>query len=126
MHELGLASTENGIDLSFADPLETAILISLFSDRRLEDIEPSRGFWGDALTNELTGSHLWLLERAKLVPETLRQVEDYACLALEWLVTDGHAGVVTAKASVGRVKELELVIDVAGRRYRIGGGDRAF
>ena len=115
MAELGLTWTENGIDLGVADPIETAVLISLFADARSEEMEPRRGFWGDALDGSRTGSRLWLLDRSKLVPETLRQFEDYVREALAWLDD------VSVTASVDRAKRLGLNISVRGRVFRFGG-----
>ena len=83
-------------DLATEDPgLRTAVLVSLFTDRRVaEGLPPGeahrRGWWGDTLTGAgEIGSRLWLLGRAKRTPETMRRAEGYAREALEWLVTDG-------------------------------------
>lgn len=87
-----------GADLALDDGLETAILISLFTDRRTDDPEsvPSgdgdaRGWWGDAVPvteGDLIGSRLWLLSREKQGPSVLRRAEEYAREALQWLIED--------------------------------------
>lgn len=87
--------------------LETAVLISLFTDARAEAGQVAagddpRGWWGDTLADdprEATGSRLWLLEREPLTRETLRQAEEYAEAALQWLITEGLASAVRATAT---------------------------
>lgn len=67
---------ENG-DIKQADGLDTAVIISLFTDRRaLEDdatpdfTENRRGWWGDTYDAQQRpiGSRLWLLSREKQTP----------------------------------------------------------
>lgn len=102
-----------------ADPLIAAILISLFSDARLPDgvaadsaKDDPRGWWGDALDGDSTGSLLWRLARAKKTTETLRNAEDYAQQSLRWLVDDGIAEKLTVVAAAsGEVLTLAVVID---------------
>lgn len=92
-------------DLTGDSGLETAIIISIFSDRRAEigDELPDpqnpdrRGWWGD-LTLDSTdvaadkiGSRLWLLERSKTTPETLARAKQYIEESLQWLIDDGVA-----------------------------------
>lgn len=82
-------------DLASGDDLQTAVLISLFSDRLAlaDDITPDgttdrRGWWAD--DDQLPiGSRLWLLERAKLTTETLQAARDYIVEALQWLIDAG-------------------------------------
>lgn len=94
-------------DLVPEEGLETAILISLFSDARVSDDEmpqgefSKRGFWGDDLSpidGDRTGSRLWLLGRRKRNLETLRLSEDYVREALQWLLDDGVATSVSTTA----------------------------
>lgn len=83
------------------DPgIETAVIISLFTNRRAEeeDILPDNsadknGYWGDILNdaNDSTGSKLWLVGRSKNTTEVIPLVEEYAKEALEWMVEDGVA-----------------------------------
>lgn len=92
-----------GLDLARDDGLETAIVISLFTDRRcsadqLPDNETDqRGFWGDAfgtLAGDQTGSLLWLLAREKTINAVLARAKDYATDALSWLIEDRVAAAV--------------------------------
>lgn len=111
-----------GNDLARDDGLETAILISLFTDRRTDDpaTVPTgdsdlRGWWGDAVPvveGDLIGSRLWLLARAKQTTTTLRRAEEYAREALDWLIQDRVAAridVVAEWISVGAMRLTVIV-----------------
>jgi phage gp46-like protein len=100
--------------------LGTAVLLSLFLDRRADaddalpdpaaaaaigPVPARRGWLGDALAPragevpvDRIGSRLWLLSRAKQTTETLRLAEDYAREALAWLLDDGLVTEVTVTA----------------------------
>lgn len=78
--------------------LESAVLISLFTDKRadedddLDNINDLRGWWGDQISeydDDTIGSKLWLLERAKTTTETLIKVQEYAYESLKWMEDDG-------------------------------------
>lgn len=85
-------------DVTGDDGLETAIMLSLFTDRRAEagDVLPDgetdrRGYWGDEfgdVEGDRFGSRLWLLARAKAGQESLRDAQEYATEALQWLLDD--------------------------------------
>jgi phage gp46-like protein len=82
--------------LTMARPIETAVIVSLFTDRRAgsdDQLVPGdtdrRGWWGEQLDGDVVGSRLWLLRRAKRLPETLKKAEDYIREALHWLIQDG-------------------------------------
>jgi phage gp46-like protein len=78
--------------------LRTAVLLSLFMDRRAEadDELPSpdgdrRGWWADEFAEtegDLTGSRLWLLARAKRTADIVPRVEAYDREALAWMLED--------------------------------------
>ena len=100
--DLAIAADDLAVDAS----LRTAIVISLFSDRRAEpeDVIPDgtdnpRGYWADT-AEDRWGSRLWLLQGAKLVPETAARARAYAEEALAWLVTDRVAKSVQVAASL--------------------------
>ena len=90
-------------DLESDNTFETAIIISLFSDRRAkkDDILPDpnsddrRGWWGDLASPEATGdrigSRLWLLNREKTLEDVLVRAKEYTKEALQWLIDDGAA-----------------------------------
>jgi phage gp46-like protein len=91
--------------------LQTAVLVSLFTDRRADPDYASpdgsvdrRGWWGDsyaAQTGDLIGSTLWQYRRAKKAGNTnLPLAIQNACLhALQWMIDDGVAATVTISAA---------------------------
>ena len=85
-------------DLQTGQDLETACLVSLFTDKRATpDFVPTdgtsdrRGWWADLYNDQPLGSSLWQLERAKKTRDTLGLARRYAQDALQWLVDDGVA-----------------------------------
>jgi phage gp46-like protein len=87
------------LDLATDRGLETAVMLSLFTDRRAEpdDRPPSgddrdrRGWWADQFLDvegDRFGSRLWLLDRAKRLPETALRAKEYATEALAWMIAD--------------------------------------
>jgi phage gp46-like protein len=85
-------------DLQTGQDLETACLVSLFSDcLATPDFVPTdgtsdrRGWWADPYNDLPLGSNLWQLERATKNRDTLGTARRYAETALQWLVTDGVA-----------------------------------
>ena len=108
-------------DLVTTDGLETAILVSLFSDRRAyEDVVADplerRGWIGDLVSevpNDRHGSGLWLYEQHRLTDEVATGVRIEAEAALRWMVDDGLARRVAATAAkVPSERALDLVISV--------------
>lgn len=86
-------------DLASDAALETAVMLSLFLDRRAQpdDAPPSgdpndrRGWWADQFADtegDLVGSRLWLLDRSKLTGDTRRDAELYVREALQWMLDD--------------------------------------
>jgi len=90
-------------DLESDEGLETAVLISLFTDQRAKDddilpddrSDDKRGWWGDLVSpfadGDQIGSRLWLLERSKTTPSVLQKAKQYVTEALQWMVEDGVA-----------------------------------
>lgn len=120
-------------DLQRDDGLETAVFLSLFTDRRAEDgdtlpdtVTDRRGWWGDGVPvvpDDRHGSRLWLLSRAKAEPETASRAREYAEEALAWLVEDRVTDrvEVSAELSAGGVLALSVALYRPGRdvtRYR--------
>jgi phage gp46-like protein len=86
--------------------LETAVILSLFTDCRAGDsdflpdgTDDRRGCWLDWKSPEgiPLGSRLWLYTRAKSTEETRRGIEEAAASALQHLLDDG----VCARIDVG-------------------------
>ncbi len=103
--------------------LQTAVIISLFSDRRAEDDDKlpdqtasRRGWWGDALDESgegrRIGSRLWLLGREKQLPEIVAKAKEYAAESLKWLVDDGVASDVQVDAKIVAQGVLGLSIQI--------------
>lgn len=81
-------------DLLQGDDLQTAIYISLFTDRLARDDDQidgndRRGWWGDTGDDYQIGSRLWLLRRQKLTTAIAGKAVDFAKEALQWLLDDG-------------------------------------
>lgn len=102
--------------------LETAVIISLFTDRQADadDEIPDgtgdvRGWWGDVLNpvnGDLIGSRLWLLHREKQLENVRKDAETYAYEALEHLLDDGVATSINVVASYPRPEWLALWISI--------------
>lgn len=99
-------------DLALDNPLRSAVMVSLFTDRVAPE-QPSasdqqvgitppgnaansglrgrRGWWGDAFADLPIGSRLWQLRRAIKVGEkaVLLELEQILREALDWLIDDG-------------------------------------
>lgn len=96
VRDLGRADwAMDGLVLLEGSDLETAIIISLFTDREAnpDDVisdgtRDPRGWIGDVDQPYKVGSRMWLLDRAKQTTETLRRANDYIAEALQWLVAD--------------------------------------
>jgi len=109
-------------DLATDEGLQTAVILSLFTDRRADDSDPlpigqtdRRGWWGDTLPDvaeDKLGSRLWLLEREKEQTSVLIRAEEYAREALQWLLDDRVAAQVDVTAEVPRSGVLGLAIAI--------------
>ena len=86
---------ENG-DFKQTEGLDTAIILSLLTDKRASESEVSepslcRGWLGNEL-NETPGyemgSKLWLLDQAVVNDNSINNAEDYATDGLSWLIDD--------------------------------------
>jgi phage gp46-like protein len=85
-------------DIVYARDIETAVVLSLFTDARASNdfIPPDgsgdrRGFWGDYYDVSPTGSLLWTLRRAIISDTTtlLNLAKTYALQSLKWLKVAG-------------------------------------
>jgi phage gp46-like protein len=100
-----IALNAAGTDFAVDNTPASAMLMSLLADRRAQagDVLPvlvpdwsepvsltaRRGYPGDALdaTGQLTGSRLWLYDRALADEETRQGVEQAVAQAVQWLET---------------------------------------
>jgi phage gp46-like protein len=119
-------STVGAADLALAntgalagdDALQTAVVLSLFTDARARPDDGAegdrRGWLGDAFAPEdRYGSRLWLLKREKQTEETRRRAEDYANEALAWLVDAALATDVSVTAEWVARGVLGLAVRIA-------------
>jgi phage gp46-like protein len=86
-----------GDDLERELGLGTAVLISLFTDRRadpedvIDDENDRRGWWADEIAEvdgDQIGSKLWQLERSKTVVDNAAKCRQYIKEALQWMLDD--------------------------------------
>lgn len=107
------------------DSMDTAIIISLFTDRQADTDDKlphgqtdRRGWWGDAYLPALVdgrtdhiGSRLWLLD-GKRTPQNLILARQYAEEALAWMIADGVASAIAVATSYVRDTILRLGVAV--------------
>jgi phage gp46-like protein len=97
----------SGGDLATGNDLETAVLISLFSDHVFEngDVLPSdkskdpRGWWADTYNVDAIGSKLWQVFSRVRNQDTLNFARDTVIKALQWMIDDGVAASVACTPS---------------------------
>lgn len=117
----------DGDDLERDDGLQTAVLISLMSDAREDDLgatpsglpADSRGWWADTVRDRF-GSKLWTLEREKRTQETLERAREFGVDALQWMIEDGIASLIQVTPSYDSFGRLILEIQITrgtARRY---------
>lgn len=117
-------------DLTTDAGLRTAVIISLFTDRRAraDDRLPQagsdrRGWWGDVVARDSAdriGSRLWLLSREKQTDQVVARAREYALEALAWMLTDRVASAVDVTAEVAGPGVLALSVFIT----RPSGPDR--
>ena len=120
--EQGADYALEGLMLQDDNSLDSAVIISIFTDRRAtdDDVIPSgsedkRGSWIDSFPDvegDKIGSRLWLLDRAKLTQDTLDKVKYYLEECLAWLVQDGMAKAVNVAAEITRHHPLGIIAAV--------------
>lgn len=110
------------------DGLDTAVTISLFTDKRARDDDELPDNSGDrrgwCLTHrqhqadsdaEEIGSWLWLLGREKQLPGVVARAKAYAEDALAWMVRRKVAAKVTVIAEITRPGWLGLFVEIVRR-----------
>ncbi|MDE2342911.1 MAG: phage GP46 family protein [Betaproteobacteria bacterium] len=115
-------------DIAIGNDLETAVMISLFTDRvASEDYVPPtgsppgrRGWWGDTYEEQLgntpIGSRLWQLNRAVKndAKAVLNEARDMCTEALQWLLDDNVATSVTVNTAWLDKQTLGISIQITG------------
>ncbi len=129
MADIKLQQQDFGFDVGLSGPdlltdegLETAVIVSLFTDRLASDDDRlpnatgnKRGWWADTFPQtegDLIGSKLWLLSREKQTPETVNRAIECAQEALQWLIDDGVASAVEVSGFIPRTGMLGLEISI--------------
>lgn len=123
----------NGKNILASDDraLETAVLLSLFSDRIAgpdDDLPPDadpRGYWADAFAEvdgDLEGSRLWLAQRMNQ-KNALLYSPRYAEEALAWMLEDQVATSIKAAAVPLTMKAYQLGVQIE-RPGRVGRWER--
>jgi phage gp46-like protein len=128
----------SGGDLLTGHALETAVIISLFTDARADpgdivlDTDDRRGWWADTyaaledptlptIGGDRIGSKLWQAFARIRNQDTLNWAANEAQRALAWMVTDGVAQSVTATAyftSQGGIGVRPVITRPDGSTYR--------
>jgi len=112
----------SGADLLLDEGLETAVIISMFTDRQVEDDElpdsetDRRGYWGDIAnedSNDKTGSKLWLLAREKSTEVVADRAKQYTEEALQWLKDDGVTNSIEVTTTIPRPGALLIEVTIA-------------
>lgn len=98
--------SQSGTDLATDADLETAVVLSLFTNRRaapddLVEGNDRGGCWMDTyppegVEDDKMGSRLWLLSSEKTTQETVNRAREFVQEALAWLVEDSVAKTVTS------------------------------
>lgn len=115
LQDLGLGSDQR---LAQDDSLETAVLISLFSDSRAteDDQVPNagtdlRGYWGDQYLSsepgDSTGSLIWTLQGGP-IDVAQEKLPGFCRRALQWMITDGY--ITAVDITIGRPDYSQLSI----------------
>jgi len=107
-------------DLAKEDGFDTAINLSLFTDKRasedrISDPSKRRGWLGNVASpveGRQLGSLLWLINQRKLIPETRNDAISYCTDALNWIVEDGFAKSVTTTGEIIPRLGIELKITI--------------
>lgn len=109
------------------DGLQTAVIISLFTDRRLPDgvahpdgAADRKGYWGDLAESDgyQWGSLLWTLYRQVITDTVITNCRQFCEDALQWMIDDGIAESVTVTAERAGTYQINIGIIVVKRDTR--------
>lgn len=117
-YDLGIT----GDDLTADNGLETAVSISLFTDKRVNDEElpfpetNKRGWWGDMfpdIDQDQIGSRIWTLDRSKVTTETLNRMNELCKESLNWMIEDGISGEIAINSEYNESKHMITTIEIS-------------
>ena len=104
-------------DLTKGQALETAVLVSLFTDAEATPdfrTDDPRGHWSDVYEDDPYGSNFWEMEREKKTDQVtlLLRAKGYAQRCLKWLIEDGVAATVVVRTSWLTPSTMLIAIDI--------------
>lgn len=122
---LGISKGQIDLDPCSENELLSAILLSLFSDRRVskeeldDPTEDQRGYWGDLLAASQSGigSKLWLLQRKDNQQDLLEIARIYTTEALQWMIDDGLVNLLEVTTGWDLDANLAINITVDGSKH---------
>lgn len=109
------------------DGLQTAVIISLFTDRRLPDgvghpegLNDPRGYWGDVgeTDGHQWGSLLWTLYRQVITNAVIASCREFCEQALQWMIDDGIAESVNVTAERAGTYQISISIEIEKKDTR--------
>lgn len=113
LYDLDIISTG---DIRSEDFFDTAIIVSLFAERRANESEVAesrqqRGWIGNESTPGFEmGSKIWLYEQSRLTKTILNGIEIAARESLQWLVDDEFAIRITKVKAIATTTGINLEI----------------
>lgn len=103
-------------DLALDPGLGTSVLVSLFSDARVDLTDSPdgtvRGWWAESGAGEF-GSRLWTIAREKRIDAALPRIEAIAEDALRWMIDAGLATSVEASAAFTGPEAVTITVRIA-------------
>ena len=104
-------------DLSRTGGFENAILISLFTDKRITENEKSPnnkkgGWFGDNINTIPLGSKLWTLERSKNINDIRLKSQEYVKDSLQWLINNKSVKDIIVNSFIVNNNTLKLEIKI--------------
>lgn len=112
-------------DILTADFFDTAILVSLLTDRRANesevlDPENRRGWIGNESTPDFEqGSKIWIYEQSKLTRIILNKISIAGNDALQWFVVDGFADSIDVVETIATISGLALNLIIRRPNSRV-------
>ncbi len=104
-------------DLKGSNSIDTAVLMSLFTDKRASSDEISepgqrRGWFGNLFNDDITyeiGSLIWLYSnQGRLDDELVNNLNDKALDSLNWMITDNVVNDIKANSSITSNNQVTL------------------
>jgi phage gp46-like protein len=108
-------------DLQLGNDLQSAVLLSLFTDRGLprdqlppDGTDDRRGWWGDSFERTPIGSRLWTLSRrVKFNAQALLLEAQGMCQeALQWLIDDGVTAAINVVCAWSAPDQMTILVAV--------------